>query len=440
MYKFKMQLLLIFISLPLFARAPQWVNELPNGASSYNGRAVVTKDDYGSREEYMKAAETQALRNISSAISVVIEGATQNSYLATSDSQTSTYQEEIKSYTQADLEGFEFVEEWESRKEYWVYYKLDKAVWRSIEQRRLREGEARAESFIANANTFLADGKVVSAIRSYTQAFGEILPILYLDPKTTTNGSTIPLVAHIDERMVTLLNQLQLEVNRPFYSGTYSSYNELPSEIQFHINRLPVNSFPIILNDNQYFSNSDGTVPVSVQHIEYEQGMTEFLLPIATDIDALIPTDLDSEIVKQWLYQLNWPSATAQFVFKKPAVYVEALQVGYNDLPYEQLENAVEERLGDIGYSIARFPEEAEYRVMVSSEVRPAGSMGNLYFSYVDINWVLFNKSGDQLMTNALDPIKGGALSYDDANVKAYLKGKNILADSIINWMQENQQ
>ncbi len=439
MSKFKIHLLLIFITLPLFARAPRWVNELPNGSNAYNGRAVVTKDDYSSREEYMKAAEVQALRNISSAISVVIEGATQNSYLATNDSQTSTYQEEIRSFTKAKLEGYEFVEEWENRKEYWVYYKLDKAIWRSVEQRRLREAEARAESFISNADTFLSNGKVVSAIRSYSQAFGEILPILYLDPKTSKNGSTIPLVAHIDERMVSLLNQLQLEVNRPFYSGTYSSYNELPSEIQFHVNRTPVNSFPVILNNEQFFSNSEGTVPVSSQLISYEQGMTEYLLPISTDIDALIPADLESEVVKQWLYQLNWPSATAQFIFEKPAVYVEALQVGYNDLPYEQLENAVEERLGDIGYSIARFPEEAEYRVMVNSEVRPAGSMGNLYFSYVDINWVLFNKSGDQLMTNALDPIKGGALSYDDANVKAYLKGKDILADSIINWIQENQ-
>jgi len=436
----KIFFLLITFSIPLFGRAPQWVNELPNGSNSYTGRAVVTKEEYGSREEYMKAAEIQALRNISSAISVVIEGSSQSSYLATNDSQTSQYQEEISAFTQATLEGYEFVEEWENRKEYWVYYKLDKSVWSSIEQRRLRENQARAKSFVTNGDTFLAEGKVVSAIRSYCQAFGEILPILYLDPQIDNNGSSIPLVAHIDERVVSLLNKLHVEIGRPLYQGTYAAYNNSPSEIKLSINGLPVNSFPLLLNEEQRFSNSDGSIIVSPALFSHEPGMTEFLLPINTDIDALIPTDLQSETVKQWLYQLNWPSATAQMVFEKPGVYIEALEVGYNDLPYEQLENAVKERLGDIGYSIARFPEEADFRVMISSEIRPAGSMGNLYFSFLDISWTLFDKTGDQLMTDALDPVKGGALSYDDAGVKAYLKGKDILADSIISWIRENQQ
>jgi len=109
-------------------------------------------------------------------------------------------------------------------------------------------------------------------------------------------------------------------------------------------------------------------------------------------------------------------------------------------LPYEELATAIKKELSNIGYSIARFPEDAEYRLIIKSSTREAGNMGQLYFSYVDITWVVYNKEGDEVATETMSPIKGGALSYDDASVKAYHKASTVLSTRILDLLKKQNK
>lgn len=201
----------------------------------------------------------------------------------------------------------------------------------------------------------------------------------------------------------------------------------------------PVGSFPMIIGKIKAKTDPSGSITVSQAMLDSEEQNSELLLEIKTDIEEIIPANTSAQVTRRWLQQMNWPSATAQILYEKPSVYIESIETGYDDMPYEQLEIAVKERLGDIGYGIARFPEDAEFRIVVKSKTRPAGSMGSLYFTYLDISWSLYNKTGDELMTDALKPVKGGALNYDDAGIKAYGKGSTALADRVITWIKENR-
>ncbi len=110
----------------LSAKTAEWVKNRPTSSTAYIGIAMVTKDEYNSKEEWMKVGETRALNSISTAISVTIEGSSSLSLTATTNDHAELYNEELKSFTKANLEGYEYVESWENRNEYWVYYRLKK--------------------------------------------------------------------------------------------------------------------------------------------------------------------------------------------------------------------------------------------------------------------------------------------------------------------------
>lgn len=432
-------LLTLILTAVSFARLASWVETRPTSSTSYIGIGMATKAEYSSKEEWTKAAEIRALEAISAAISVSIQSTASLSVSASMDEQSELYQEDIKSFTRANLEGYEYVDKSEDRKEYWVYYKLDKAAWKIIEQKRLREGVEKAKGYLDNGTRLSAQGNVLSAARSYISAFGEILPILYLNPKITHLEQEVPLVSHIDDRMIALLSSIHFDLSKPLYRGTKASYSTNEKQFSLTTSAGPVKSFPMIIGKSKMKTDPSGSITVSENMLKGEEKNSELLLELKTDIDEVIPANIHSLLTRQWLSQLNWPSATAQIIFEKPSVYIESIEAGYDDMPYEQLEIAVKERLGDIGYGIARFPEDAEYRIVVKSSTRPAGSMGSLYFTYLDISWSLYNKSGDELMTDALKPVKGGALNYDDAGIKAYGKGSTALADRVITWIKENR-
>ncbi len=311
-------------------------------------------------------------------------------------------------------------------------------MWQQVEQRRLKEGAAKAKSFINNGVRLEKEGHALSAARSYIKAFSQIVPILYLNPQISHMETDVPMISHIDERMITLLNSMKFSMTQPIYRGTRASYKNAEPEITLKSNSRNVVSFPVIVGATKRFTNSLGVITVSKAIIDQQGSGYDLLLPLKTDIDQVIPSGATSGITRQWLSQMNWPTATAQIVFEKPSVHIETIENGYDDLPYDQLTNAIKERLGNIGYGIARFPEDAEYRIIVKSSTNPGGSMGSLYFTYLNISWTLYNKSGDELMTEDLPKVKGGALSYDDAGVKAFTKGSTSLGERIITWIKEN--
>ncbi len=430
-------LLILLMITATFARKAKWVEKRPTSSDAYIGIAMVTKSEYESKDEWMKVAEGRALNNISGAISVTIEGNSSLSLTTTTTDQTELYKEDIKSFTKANLEGYEYVESWEDRKEYWVYYRLKKSTWQQIEQTRLREGVKKAESFLNNGERLELKGHALSAARSYIKAFSEIVPILYLNPTITHLGNELPLISHIDDKMISLLNAIKIEISQPAYRGVKADFSTNEPQFNLKLNSHAATSFPLIVGKEKRFTDAKGAVIISKKIIDQEIQSLDLPITITTDIEQVVPSEEKSLITRNWLSNMNWPSATAQIQFIKPAVYIESLEDGYDDLPYEQLENAVKERLDGIGYSIARFPEDANFRIIIKSSTRPAGSMGSLYFTYLDITWTIYNKSGDELMKESIPAVKGGALSYDDAGIKAYTKGSTTLGERVITWIKE---
>ncbi len=428
---------IVFCSACTFAGLANWVNNRPSSSRAYIGIGMATKSEFNSKEEWIKAAESRALNSISSSISISIENSAVLSLRATEKSHSEEYREDLRSFTKMNIEGYEYVDNCENRKEYWVYLRLDKKIWRQIEKRRLKEGTAKATAYIKSGKQFEKNGQTLSAIHSYIQAFREVVPVLYLNPQIIYNSTKIPLLTYIDECMISILNSIEFSIANPLYRGTRSSFKN--SELTFSLMSkiAPVSSFPLIIRDKKYISDAQGKVTISSSVIG-KKSDNIIMLPITTDLKGIFPAK-GSPLMHQWLSQKKWPFMTTQIIFDKPKVYIESLGAGYEELPYKQLENELKKQLNDFGYKSTEFAEDAEYHIIVKSSTRPAGAMGNLYFTYMDVKWILYDKSGDLLFREELTAVKEGASSYAVAGLKAYSKGSTILTERIINWLKENR-
>jgi len=96
------------------AKKPDWVNKRPIDNNSYIGIGVAEKDIETS--EYIQKAKDRALREIASEITVTISSATLNQILEKAGVVKEEFESQIKSSTQAQLEGYELVDTWEDKK------------------------------------------------------------------------------------------------------------------------------------------------------------------------------------------------------------------------------------------------------------------------------------------------------------------------------------
>lgn len=124
-----MKKIIIFIILLLSilsAKVPSWVNNRPISEVYYIGISTIQKAD---NVNYRDMGKLMALKDLASEITVKVEDESKYSVKengSQAESFISDFQKSSKIVTVADLEDYEFVDAYETEKEYSVYYQLSK--------------------------------------------------------------------------------------------------------------------------------------------------------------------------------------------------------------------------------------------------------------------------------------------------------------------------
>jgi hypothetical protein len=431
-------LLLMILLTATFAREkqPAWANERPIDRSSYTGIGVVPKSSYASEKEWRDAAKSVALNDMVSEISVQIEGESKFTSSADENGVSEQLKESIKAETKANLEAHKFVDSWEDRKQYFVYYKLSKADWAAVEARRLAAGVKIAHSSIDAGDRFKSSGNAVDAAHSYIAAFKALLPILHLNPAINNNPENKPLMVEVDERMGLLAGTIKVNYSMPFFQGVKKLYGDEKHPVQFSLSGKPVASLPVIMNGEPLFTSTDGGIyilPTSLPEISNE------VISIECDYKKIIPQNEKNPIIHNWVSGFNWPVAKLRFVYEKPCIRIIVEENNMESpLSMEKMGPAIKKALETEGYCYTRSAINAQYTIKVVANSRDAGGYGSLYFAFLDVNWLLKDPNGKELVKRSIKPIKGGALDYDNAGLKAFDKGKIPVAEEILSWIREN--
>ena len=124
-----------FAVFTLFAKnPPDWVKKRPISTKYYIGIGVATKSK--ANKDYLQIAKDNALKNLASEIKVHISSEVFSKMSEENGKLKELVQSTVKTTTQADLEGYEIVDTYEDKNNYWLYCRLSKDVYLENERKK----------------------------------------------------------------------------------------------------------------------------------------------------------------------------------------------------------------------------------------------------------------------------------------------------------------
>ncbi len=202
---------------------PRWVKERPSSEDYYIGIGMADKD----QDNYIRIAKNNALSDMISEISVNISS---NSVLRQFEDQTG-FREEFESITRMsmkdELEGYEMVDSYNGKDNYWIYYRLSIDKYERIKREKLERAKDLAKEFFDKAEQSKKNLDIHNALNYYVKAFDAV--------KT-----------HLDEDLsVFLLNRGRINLGNAIYQNIQEIFTNLkvvPAKEVFQVRALAGNN------------------------------------------------------------------------------------------------------------------------------------------------------------------------------------------------------
>ncbi|MEP2023145.1 MAG: LPP20 family lipoprotein [Reichenbachiella sp.] len=170
-------LLLLNMAGCVAARTPNWIKKRPLSDEYYIGISRVST----STPDFNQVAKNKALADIISEISVELSSTSVFHQLEENDVLKDTYESWTKTKIEDDLEGYELVDTYNKKGEYWVYYRLNIADYKRIKREKLEKAKKLSISLLEKAHEERNKGEIGTALQLYRQSFDAITPHLKED-------------------------------------------------------------------------------------------------------------------------------------------------------------------------------------------------------------------------------------------------------------------
>jgi len=435
-------LFLLFFSILSGAKAPDWVTKRPIDNNYYIGLGVAEKDTETS--EYIQKAKDRALNEISSEITVTISGATINQILEKAGVAKEEFESQIQSSTQAQLEGYELVDTWENKHQYWVYYRLSKMKYKQIRQEKIDIAANLSMDFYNKSEQHLSQNKVTEALQFLLQSLNPIEPYLSEPLEVSYNGQNIFLLNTIHSKIQTLLSTITLKPVKPEIDATIGK--GLPDPILFKAiyMQMPVANLPLgfrfIKGEGELIKNEktavNGLAMCRISKITSPDKMQVIQADVA--INDLVAQDELNPIIRDIIQSLQIPSAKVLLNVSGPKVFIESSEMNFgNAMEVNYIEPKIKERLSEDGYSFVDMKSDADYIISVDAKSRKGSTVYNMCSAFVDVTVSVMDMSSyDEIYKNTFSNVKGINVDMNKAGLSAFDNAAKEISGEIMEIMQ----
>ena len=414
---------------------PTWVQERPITSFYYIGIAKVEKSQYPSN--YRQIAKKIALNDLASEISIKIES---NSLVSSYDDQSgfqSDFSQFIKTEINKNLTGYQMEGEYENKTMYFVYYRLSKSQWASIQADRKRVATDNAYRIFQQAQKAEYEKHYITATKSYIQALLSLKKywnerILY-----TIDGKEMQLDNTIKTQLVNLLSDIQLKVT-PSQIRLDSRHN-YQEHLQIAVTNKKgdfLSSFPIILSYRQrnapkiiYLSSEEKKIDLSIENVNYH--LTNNSVEIKIDKQKIFDFKRENYSFFQFIndaFRVNTVLVPIQYI--KPKIYIQATKHPFDYYLSQKLQEGLQEE----HLQVVAKKKEADFILKISSLESKNRQVSHQKFKLAYINYTIqiFKANNQQVYTKTITQTKGVDLDYQKALEKAYIKASNAIKNEYI--------
>ena len=439
-------LILIFIMClsSLIAKTPSWVNNRPLDNNYYIGIGYSSK--VKGSNDHIEKAKNEALKNLASEITVNISGEIVSDMVEKSGLLEEELRSKITSTTQAELEGFEVVDEWQDKKQYYIYYRLSKEKYALQKQQKIANATDLSLDLFSKAKNSESNNEYDKALTFYLQALKPLDKFIGEPLIADYNGKSIYLSNEINSSLQNLLSNINLQAVNSKISAKRNSAVKTPLKVEAKIydSEIPISNLPIAFSftrgegdiQNQVSTNMNGIASSRIAMLKSNDKMQFVVAKL--DIQKLINQD-DSSFIYQNMLQ-SFPIPETKFILSVAGLSFcidsEETNLG-KIMEVNQVEPKLKEALSSKGYSFTDDISNADFHIGLKARSREGSELYGMYSSFVDLTVSVTDmNSGEEIYQNVFNNISGQGLDYKKAGLKAFEKAAEEFVDDFIDVLQ----
>lgn len=422
---------------------PDWVPNRPTSQLYYYGIGAARKTLDVS--QYQQAARQNALADMASEISVSISS---NSVIHAFESNlnfTEDFSSTIRAQTQQDLEGYEQVDSWDDVNNYWVYYRLSKAQYQQLKDKRKNDAITRSLDFFTSGINAREGGDVRLGLVQMVKALEPIKPYFSESLPVDIKGTEVYLGNEIFKEISNTLAQITIapvKGNINIKTGQPISSSMLAFKAFFR-GSTPIASLPLgvdytekPLRNNKQRTNSAGNASFDIDVVRSKKSFESFTAKV--DLNDILTEAGTDQLTRRLLTRFNLPKGTIRINIEKPVIYIisaetnlgEAIKPGY-------IEQSIIKKAVEMGYLVKNTPTEADYIVRIVAAASSKGQAGQYKVACLGGTLSLETGNGNQLYHKPLDGFEGRHFEMKQAGEMAFKDAKRKVEISYFREMHE---
>jgi hypothetical protein len=424
-------------------RKPKWVTNRPIDGNYYIGIGKSSK----TQADYIQLAKNTALADMISEISVNISS---NSILYKFEDNLGykeKYEATIKTSVKDHIQDYEIVASWENKDEYWVYYRLSKAEYKSLKREKLEKAKSLSKDFYEKAKLYEKEYDINNALIFYIKSFDAIINHLGEDLSVFTFDGRIYLDNAVFQSIQDIFSRMRFVSEKESYElKALSSGNKqvifkakLRTDLETeNLSNIPIIfSFPTIdmlpeqvvtIDNGKAECTIAGTVPKGRTHI----------LRAELNVDNYFGPDSNDNLLKNLLLERGTkPFGNTNIVVKELFAYLESQEILFGtESSLNKLMPVFKNELSENFFSFTNDLEKADVLVKINTEIIKGTKLDkhNLHTAFLNCNISIKNLETDLVIfTDGFDNLKGiKSGSFESASMDAIIKAENKIRNKIV--------
>ena len=422
-------------------KAPNWVTNRPIDNEFYIGIGHASK--VKGSNDHIERATSEALKNLSSEITVNISGEVVSSMIEKSGMLEEELKSKIRSTTEAELEGYELVEQWQDKKEYWIYYRLSRIKYQLAREEKINKAVSLALDLFTQAKKCEQNREYDKALLLFLQSLKPIEKYIGETLETNYLGQSIYLNNEIYLSIHNILSNIELKPLKNNIEAKRNKSVKQPIKITaFYLDteQISISNLPILFSFKRgegdliknVKTNMNGVASSKISKIISSEKMQ--ILNAELDISKLINQDSTSLVYQNILKTFPIPSTRIILNVTGLLIFIESEEINLGkELDVLHIEPKIKESLSDKGFSFTEDMAGADIYITIKARSREGSEMFGMYSTFVDVTVSAMEmSSGEEIYKNIFNNVSGQGLNAEKAGLKAFENAAEKISENIV--------
>ncbi len=422
-------------------KAPNWVTNRPIDNEFFIGIGHASK--IKGSNGHIEKATSEALKNLASEITVNISGEVVSSMIEKSGMLEEELKSSICSTTEAELEGYELVVQWQDKKEYWIYYRLSKVKYQLAREEKINKAVSLALDLFSQAKKSEQNREYYKALLLFLQSLKPIEKYIGETLETEYLGNSIYLNNEIYLSIQNLLSHIELKPVKNNIEAKRNKAVKQPIIITafYHdVEQIPISNLPILFSFKRgegdlienVKTNMNGIASSKISKVTSSEKMQ--ILNAELDISKLINQDSTSFVYQNILKTFPIPSTRIILNVTGLLIFIESEEINLGkELAVLHIEPRIKESFSDKGFSFTDDMAGSDIYITIKARSREGSEMFGMYSTFVDVTVsALEMSSGEEIYKNVFNNVTGQGLNAEKAGLKAFENAAGKISENMV--------